>query len=83
LRAPVERISTLAGLDLDELASDLEPFDRRKARDGFALGLDAEARSAPPGGYDRLRRLAAPPMPPGRKAEVYGADGTVAVWRGV
>jgi hypothetical protein len=63
--------------------SDLEPFDRRKARDGFALGLDAEARSAPPGGYDRLRRLAAPPMPPGRKAEVYGADGTVAVWRGV
>jgi hypothetical protein len=31
LRAPVERISTLAGLDLDELASDLEPFGRRKS----------------------------------------------------
>jgi hypothetical protein len=30
--------------------SDLEPFDRRKARDGFALGFDAEARAALAGG---------------------------------
>ena len=50
LRPPVEGVSALARLRLDVFGDDVEPFGRSEARDGFALGLDAEAASALAGG---------------------------------
>jgi len=52
LRPPVEGICPLPRFDLDELDREVEGFGRRKPRDGIALGLDAEARSALAGGGD-------------------------------
>jgi hypothetical protein len=43
LRAPVERVGSLAGLDLGELGNDGEALLLGEAGDGLALGIQAEA----------------------------------------
>jgi hypothetical protein len=42
LRAPVERICTLASFDLDELGGEFEPLSFGEALNGSPLGLDTE-----------------------------------------
>jgi hypothetical protein len=42
----------LAGLDLDELSRDVEPFRAGEARESFSLCLSSQARSALPDGRD-------------------------------
>ena len=54
LRAPVEGIGTLAGLDLGELGDEGVALGLGEAGDGGPLRLDAEARSALPGGGDPI-----------------------------
>ena len=45
LRPTIERVASLAGLDLDELGHDLEPLIAREPRQRLALRLDAQDRS--------------------------------------
>jgi|tagenome__1003787_1003787.scaffolds.fasta_scaffold19555188_2 hypothetical protein len=52
LRPTVKRIRSLAGLDLDVLASDLEAFGFTEPCDGNLLGLKPQARAALTGGRD-------------------------------
>ena len=44
LRAAVERVGTLARLDLSELGGDLEALGLGEAGDGGALGVEPESR---------------------------------------
>ena len=46
LRPALERVGALAGLDLGELADDLEAFRRGKGCNGLALSLEPEAGAA-------------------------------------
>ena len=46
LGSPVEGVGTFAGLDLGELADDLEPFILGKASDGLLLRFKAKAGAA-------------------------------------
>ena len=54
LRAPIERIAALAGLDLGELAEEGESFAFGEAGDHGSLGLDSEPGAALPGGGDAI-----------------------------
>src|SRR5262245_26371929 len=46
LRALVESIGAFAGFNLDKLGRDVERFGSGELRDGLALGLQTEARTA-------------------------------------
>ena len=46
LRAALDRVRALAGLDLDEFADDLVTLDIREPGDRVALGVDPETRAA-------------------------------------
>src|SRR5271165_4337076 len=52
LRAAVERVRTLARLDLDMLGDDLEALGLGEADDGGTLGVDAKPRAALLAGAD-------------------------------
>ena len=45
LRAPIERVSALAGLGLDELGDEGEVLGFGEPLDGYSLGLDPKTRA--------------------------------------
>jgi hypothetical protein len=90
-RPPVERISTLAGLDLLMLGHHLEPIGRRKARDQLALRLKPQpalalrARHAhkPPTSFSIKPNGKPPLMRPSKRADRVrlGLRGDDLPWR--
>ena len=58
-RPTLERVGTLACLDLDMLADDLDPFRLGEAPDGRSLRVDPEPASALPGSRNAAVRYGA------------------------